>query len=80
MSDKVVFKITDKRHFNIQVNPIEITEINSKPYVVGEKHYDKHGNFNGYLIPYYAGKTFIWNKKHSLKTRGIALTNHLILP
>ena len=74
MNNKVIFKITDKRHFNIQANPIEITYIKGKPYVIGERHYNKYGTFNGYLIPYHTGKSFIWNSNESLKIRGIALT------
>ena len=75
MSDTVIFKPTDKRHFNVQVNPIELTYIKGKPYVIGEKHYNIHGTFNGYWIPYHHGKSFIWNDNEELKIRGLALTN-----
>ena len=74
MSDKVLLKPTAKRHFTIQANPIELTYINGTAYVEAEKHYDKHGTFNGYLVPYAAGKYFIWDDPESLKIAGLALT------
>ena len=74
MSDKVLLKPIAKHHFNIQVNPIELSYINGKPYVEADKHYDKHGVFNGYLVPYAAGKVFIWDNPQSLKTAGLAQT------
>ena len=42
------------------------TYIDGKPFVLADKHYDKHGNFNGYLLPIdskrFEYKHFVWTE------------------
>ena len=61
---------------NLRPPYMELTKIKRSWYVVSEKHFDKHGNHNGYLLPIisqdgWIEKTFVWSDH--LASRGLTI-------